>query len=583
MRCGKFPAWVGLLACVSAGCGSQADSALGDDGPFPAGATGGGPPSDTGGGSADDGGDGNVPPPEVEDEADFRVPRASGRWVYSASELTNSVAVIDSDSLSIDVVGVGRGPTIVAPLGTQGRVAVLDQGADDVAMLVTSDAGTSVDIVPSSPGANNLAVSPDGAFVFVYHDVDGPETLGAGSDQELTVIASETQVAYEMTVGAHPRDVVFASDASTAFVVTDDGVNVVPMQDLAMLGKPDLIPVVADPGIDPSTLEIQVAADHRVALARREGQDVLFVTDLNTAEQFTLQLDGIATDLDIAEDGSFAIITLPAKHGSAFVELPFPLSGSPQPSLHAVADEYIGLAHLSPDGDTIILYTTVNPFASHGPPDRPGLAGGSPQGGVTTGTDSGSTSTDSGEATLGSSTGDPGTTGGTEPHHEDPRQRVTIARRSTGTWDEQITFFVDRPVVAVGVAPDGANAMLMHGEDDGGGGAPWSYSLVDLTKEFPVKKLQTVGAEPGPILFTPNGDQAVVVVSELARIDLVDLRTFIVDGLGLGSVPEGAGFVDATQKVFVSQEHPSGRITFIDANAQVQTVTGFRLNDAVKD
>ena len=67
------------------------------------------------------------------------------------------------------------------------------------------------------------------------------------------------------------------------------------------------------------------------------------------------------------------------------------------------------------------------------------------------------------------------------------------------------------------------------------------------------------------------------------RVDLVDLRSFIVDGLGLGSPPEGAGYVEATDKIFVSQEHPTGRITFLDRDSGVETVTGFRLNDAVKD
>src|SRR5688500_8651846 len=65
--------------------------------------------------------DGNgQPPPEMEAEGDFRVPRASGRFVYSASETTDSVAVIDSVTLAIDVVGVGRGPTVVAPLTADG-------------------------------------------------------------------------------------------------------------------------------------------------------------------------------------------------------------------------------------------------------------------------------------------------------------------------------------------------------------------------------------------------------------------------------------------------------------------------------
>src|SRR5687767_13458388 len=58
-------------------------------------------------------------PPEVEDEGDFRVPQASGKYVYTASKTTDSVAVIDTATLEIDVVEVGQGPTVVQPIPGQ--------------------------------------------------------------------------------------------------------------------------------------------------------------------------------------------------------------------------------------------------------------------------------------------------------------------------------------------------------------------------------------------------------------------------------------------------------------------------------
>jgi hypothetical protein len=540
------------------------------------------------GGTAGGADDGNGPPPEMEDEGDFRVPRASGRFVYSASEVTDSVAVIDSVTLAIDVVGVGRGPTVVTPLSQEGFVAVLDQRGNDVALLRTNEQGrTTVEVVPSSPGANNLAVSPDGSLLYVYHDVDGPEQLGPGSDQEITVIDVIMGQVYAMTVGAHPRDVVFDASGSVAYVITDDGVNVIPTAALPTIGKPDLIPVVDDPAIDPSTLEIQVAADQGTALARIAGDPRLFATDLATGEQFTFDLPGPSTDLDVARDGSFAIVTLPSIFGSRFVELALPVSPGDVPVVHDVDGEYVGLAHLSPDGQTMLLYTTVDPFrmaAQARPPltsplDPPaGGSGSSTTGDATTGDDP------TGD-TAGDTAGDDGPDD--VPPGLDPRQRVTIARRGGGSWAQRITLFVDHPVVSVGMAPDGANAMLLHAMAPERPATPWSYTLLDLTAQFPVKKLQVVEANPGPVVFTPDGDRAVVLLrddaADVRRVDLVNLRSFIVHGLGLGSPPEGAGYVDATQKIFVSQEHPTGRITFLDREGNVETVTGYRLNDAVKD
>jgi hypothetical protein len=42
------------------------------------------------------------------------------------------------------------------------------------------------------------------------------------------------------------------------------------------------------------------------------------------------------------------------------------------------------------------------------------------------------------------------------------------------------------------------------------------------------------------------------------------------------------GTIPATQRAFVGQDHPEGRITFIDeATGALQSVTGFELNSRI--
>ncbi|PCC75276.1 40-residue YVTN family beta-propeller repeat-containing protein [Nannocystis exedens] len=561
-------------------------------------------PGITGPGGTDGGGTGGTdgapttgdPPPETEDEGDFRVPRASGKYVYSASQTTDSVAVIDTANLVIDVVEVGQGPTVVQPVpgqaGDAGSVVVLDQGSHDVAVLRTSEAGaTTVSIHPVTPGANNLAVSPGGNFVFVYHDVDGPEQLGAGSDQELSVLDVATGTAYEMTVGAHPREVVFAPDDSTAYVITAAGVNVIPFATLGAIGKPPLLPVVQDPGIDPATLEVQIVAGLGIALARVDGEPWLAVTQLPGGELTVLDLPGVPTDLDVSSSGAFAVLTLPGPGGSRFLEVPLPL-GPGEFEEHAVPGEYVGLASVAADGDTMLLYTTVDPFARTEAP-APALPLNDDHA-VYASSSSSSTST-TGDDSTASGTGDDSTTGTTTttttgddgPPLPDPRQRITLARRDGAGWD-LVTLFVEVPVVSVGIAPDSRNAILVHGADPGADPATaFSYSLFDLTPAFPLLKRQNTEAAPGPVLFTPDGGRAAVLLRDdlagVRKVDLVDLGNFIVEPLLLGSPPEGAGYVEPTEKIFVSQQHPTGRITFVDPQGDVQTVTGYVLNDSVKD
>jgi hypothetical protein len=320
----------------------------------------------------------------------------------------------------------------------------------------------------------------------------------------------------------------------------------------------------------------------------------LTATDLDTGAQLHFTLPDAPTDLDVADDGAFAIVTVPALGGSTFFELALPAdSGSELEPTH-IDGEYVGLARLSPTGNEMVLYTTVDPhqmgstwrpdtllggagvMATGGETDSMGSTGGMDTSGTT-----GMEATTGGIETDGSET-----TGGDPPDGPDPRQRITIARRDDGGPWSLVTLFIERPVTAVGLAPDGRSAVLVHAEPVPAEG-PYAYSMVDLAKSFPIKKLQRVPATPGTVLFTPQGDRGAVLLRDDAidvrELDRVDLRTFIVDRLKLGSPPEGAGYVEVTDKIFVAQEHPTGRITFIDSEGQVQTITGFRLNDAVKD
>lgn len=509
-------------------------------------------------GAGDSGGDGGMldiggepPPPEEEEEGDFRTPQPSGKYVFSASESTDRVAAIDTDDLTINVVDVCRMPTVVESVpqgggsaGDGGAVAVLCQGSNEVAFVRTDAAGdTTVELRDVTKGANALLASPDGAWVFAYHDIDAETPLGPGSDQEVTALGTMPGgPAHPMTIGSHPRELVFSPTGLRAYAVTADGVNVIDTGALASTGKPRLVQVVNDPGIDPDTLEIQVSAAQGQAIARVDGELWVVVTDLSSGDRTEITLPGFATDLDIAPDGTFAVMALPNQSGSSILEFPLPLTGPSDFQVNPVGQEYVGLVDITPDGQSMLLYTTQNPWE-----------------------------TDPDAAPLG-----------------DPRQRITLARRGSGDWQDQVTVFTEVPVRSVGVAPDSANAVLLHEQAPSfNPAAPWPYTLMDLTATFPVKKIQTSLARPGPIVFTPDGSRAAIRVrsemNDVRQVEVVTLSSFIVQRVQLASLPEGLSHVEATDKLYVSQEHPSGRITFIAPDGDIQTLTGYELNDAVKD
>ena len=187
---------------------------------------------------------------------------------------------------------------------------------------------------------------------------------------------------------------------------------------------------------------------------------------------------------------------------------------------------------------------------------------------------------DTGDGDSGGMEPDPGP----DPDAPDPRSRVTILRQESGAWTPYV-FFTEQFVRSVGISPDGQSAVLLHEAPEAG--QNWSYTLVDMVADQPIKKVQNIPAEATTVLFDENGDWAVLLVRDAAgnvmRADHINLRTFIVQGIDLASPPVGGGSVAETQKFFISQEHPTGRISFIATDGSVETLTGFELNDAVKD
>ena len=269
---------------------------------------------------------------------------------------------------------------------------------------------------------------------------------------------------------------------------------------------------------------------------------MLLVVDLSSRETTQIDLPAYPTDLDVSADGSFAIAMLPRKSGSSLVEIPLPIGGPNDFVETPLGEEYLGVASLAPSGDTMLLYTTVDPWALDGE-----------------------------VAPLG-----------------DPRQRMTLARRNGGDWSDLTTLFTEVPIRSVGMAPDSNNAILLHdAAPQLNAVAPWPYTLLDISSPFPVRKVQMVEARPESVLFTPEGDRAALSIRDepgaVRQANIVDLHSFIVEQLELGSPPQGLGYVEATQKIFISQEHGSGAITFVSADGSVATATGFELNSEVKD
>jgi hypothetical protein len=537
--------WAAVLAAALVGaCSAASDSSSpagsADD---PGGKTPGG--SNPMGGPAAGGASGGEPeplPPESEEQRSFEAPRAGARFVYVANAQRDTVAVIDSIGRGIHTVPVGDTPSYLATVPGADVALVINLGTMDVNVLRTSSDGvTAVARVPVVAGANRISVSRDGRHALAWFDSSNRDSAAPGNFQEVSLLTlgPGADASVPMTVGFRPSDVVFADDGSAAFVITEDGISVIRFADVK---GPAVAPFVrvGDLGAGmPQPLDVGVTPDGRYAVARQEGSPRVILVDLGQGVATTIDLGAPVTDIDLASSGAFALAVLRGQN--AIVRIPVP-AGFTDPSVRQTRQfpgETVGSASLAPDGKTAVLYTTaVTPAV----------------------------------------------------------ERIVIVDLTSDA--PGVPVRLKKAVRAVAIAPDGNTAVVLHTKVAGDPAAPgldvdaqidrsYGYTVVNLRTAFP--KLQLTPADIYAMAITPDAANAFLVIRDPAstttvrRVQQIALGSFIVNDIELGSPPVAIAVLAAsTKRVFVSQEHPEGRISFIDWEThQVQSVTGFELNGRI--
>lgn len=481
-------------------------------------------------------------PPETEVKQDFALPRGGARYVYVANRGLDDVAVIDSTGLGIRTVSVGDAPSFLATVEGQDVALVLNSGSKDVNVLRTDATGaTAVSRVPIVSGANRLAVAPDGRHAVAFYD----STLSAasqaglgGSFQEVSVLslAPGADSGVDLTVGFRPSSVVFAADGSAAFVVTEDGVSILRF---ATLTSPTVAPFVRFPDAGasaPPVVDVSVTPDGHYAVARREGATQIMLLDLSApgSAVSTLELGSAVTDLDLAPSGAFALAVLRGENTYVRLAVPAGFASGAAVARRVLTGELIGSASIAPNGTTAILYTTA----------------------------------------------------------ADPPVERLVEVNLTDDTAAPLPVPLKKGVQAVAIAADSKTAIVIHTKVPGDPADPtvdvetqidraFGYTLVALDTGF--AKLQITSAAVTALALTPDGSRAFALVPEPRVVERINLASFVVDQFTLGSPPQGlAVLAPATRRVFVSQEHPEGRISFIDwETGAVDSVTGFELNGRI--
>ena len=472
-------------------------------------------------------------PPEREERRTFGEPQAGGRFVFIANPRRNNVAAVDSTTLSVRTIEAGASPSFLRAIPGRDEAVVLNAESDNVTVIRATERTADTSFVRVARDANALAVAPDGRHAIAFFDSDAPDVDPAsGSFQDISVLtlAPGADEGVDLSVGFRPLEVTFTADGATAFVITEDGISILRF---ASIRGPAIVPSISL-GESTTTRDVQVTRDGRYAIARREGSHSLVLANFTDRTLADLDLAAAVTDADIAPSGEYALAVV--REQSAVLRIPIPGGFSDPAQIRRIdlPGETVGSVTISPDGRHALLFTTAAAV-----------------------------------------------------------ERVSVIDLVGA--DDPYSVRLRKPVRAIAIAPDGLTALIIHSRINADPNAPgidletridrsYGYSLMDLATGF--VKLQLSDADVGPLAITPDGSYAFVTIRDdahgIRQVHRDSLRSFVVEPLPLGSPPLSVGIVPGTQRAFIGQDHPEGRITFVDWNTgALQSVTGFELNSRI--
>lgn len=514
--------------------------------------------NDTFGGATDAGGGFDfAEPPELASR--FLTPRAGRDFVFVPNELLDTVSKIDADSLEITSIPVGDRPTRLQAVEGLNLAVVLNQGSETLSVIRASEFSNIEDEVvnvPIDPRQNELILSPDGRYALAFFSFarledDDP----VGNLQTISMVGTDpgSEQSFSLTVGFGVRNIIFEGDetqTTRAYIITDTGLSLL---DFDMIAGDAVLPVIAltpFPLERPEDREVAITPSGLYAVTRDRSKAEVYIVRLSDGAITTLPLPGIASDLDLfpGQDKALVVVEEPNALWTFDVAGAFddPSAIEEVPS----GTEPKAFASISPGGEHILLFT--------------------PQAGSDRMTQVTLDGTGSANVTV-------------YPLHKaicrismapDGEHAVVVHPRQVGVTEH------DRERCELELAGDLSEAEMFAAEHPG-------YTLFDMSTGFARLVLSEV--YPEDLVFWSGEDASYVYLTFLDEergvqtVDRVNLRTLNVSPLNLGSPPSHLGRVLGRRRIWVNQEHPLGRMTFIDVfTEEAKTVTGFELNRFVR-
>ena len=475
-------------------------------------------------------------PPELENPNEAP-PAVGKKYMYVAVAKQDRVVKIDSVSLQVRAIKVGQDPGALRTITGQDVAVVLNRKSSTATVIRgRTDGKDDLTTLKTAPDLNNMAISPDGTYAIAYFDLSlSKGAISAKQNlQDVTLIKLEKgkEQAVILTVGFKPTGVQFSKDSKTAFVVAEKVISIIDPAKATKSAIMPTVPLLKDPLKEPKPAEVLVTPDGKLAVLRQKGQSMVRAVDLSTKAITDLTLNGEPTDLDITKDGKVAVAVLRDKAEVVIIDLPGDLSPTPQLDTISVGSYTAGQSELTSDGKYAFFFTNAV-----------------------------------------------------------SQEVLLMADLSTRKLK---VHQLQKGVRQILAAPDGKTVVVLHNKIYGTPSnqdsletyidKSYGFSLFSLSLSF--AKLQLTGTDPGKVAFSSDSSAAYMLLNDAARgirtVEAMDLSSFLVKSVTMGSPPVSLGVLQSTNKVYVAQDHALGRVTFVDMKTNnTQTVTGFELNSQV--
>ena len=520
----------------------------------------------------DAGGGVDAGPPEDE-HMEFQPPVGSENYVFVVNTTLGTVAKIDPGALSnieVSSIPVGTRPTILYTIPGSDTAVVLNEGSRSVSVIVAPPGQDVVHEVDVGQPYSAMSMSPDGAYLVVYFDQSDAGTDPSTSANKVAIIdinsvfSGDPRV-YEYAVGYRVTDVIFdhlsgpqGPFSSKVLIVSKADIAVA---DLDRLESVWILPRVWIENPDAEVVrarEVLATPDARHLIFRNFNTTELTVVDMVDATSTRLMLHGLPTDLDLAPDGSRALVVQRAEGIVTRLDLDADLRNV------VLVD---GVRYFDPDGDGVPTPDDLVHVAATDPYGQPLSVGQSEM------------YTVSGRLKAMLYT------------NQDDKEEISIMDVDSMSID-YLGRLINKLVEYVVLSPGGLAALVVHRPQPGSPetdpvereiDALYGYTLIDLATHATFQ--QVTEATLGPLSFSSTGRHAILTVfdeglqvNELHVLDLYRL-TLQMDSVPLEALPQFVGVLPGGEIGYVAQEHRYGKITFVDMTSMdKRAVTGYELN-----